>query len=48
MNKQQSSMSTIAMTMQIVNRVVENQILEKGGDFWFYATPQDARKEKSS
>ncbi|KAJ8437190.1 hypothetical protein Cgig2_007540 [Carnegiea gigantea] len=37
-NKQQSSMSTIAVTMQIVNRMVENQILEKGGDFWFYAT----------
>ena len=38
MNKQASSMSTIAMSMQIINRMVDNQILEKGSDFWCYAT----------
>ena len=32
-NKEQSSMSTVAMAMQIINRMVENQILEKGSDF---------------
>ena len=38
MNKQASSMSTIAMAMQIINRMVDNNILEKGSDFWCYAT----------
>ncbi|KAJ8437650.1 hypothetical protein Cgig2_028588 [Carnegiea gigantea] len=37
MNKQASSMSTIAMAIQIINRMVDNQILEKGSDFWCYA-----------
>ena len=31
-------MSTIVMSMQIINRMVDNQILEKGSDFWCYAT----------
>ncbi|KAJ8442705.1 hypothetical protein Cgig2_001798 [Carnegiea gigantea] len=30
MNKQASSMSTIALTMQIINRMVDNNIFEKG------------------
>jgi len=38
MNKEPSSMSTVAMAMQIINRMVENQILEKDSDFWCYAT----------
>ena len=37
MNKESSSMSTIAMAMQIINRMVKNQLLEKGSDFWCYA-----------
>ncbi|KAJ8431215.1 hypothetical protein Cgig2_016774 [Carnegiea gigantea] len=48
MNKQQSCMPTIAMAMQLVNRMVENQILEKGRDFWCYATHvlEDAAKRE--
>ena len=38
MNKEPSSTSTVALAMQIINRMVENQILEKGSDFWCYAT----------
>ena len=30
-------MFAVAMAMQIINRMVENQILEKGSDFWCYA-----------
>jgi len=36
-NKEPSSMSTVAMAMQIINRMVENQILEKCSNFWCYA-----------
>ena len=38
MNMQPSCMSTIDMAMQIINRVVEDQILQKDSDFWCYAT----------
>ena len=48
MNKQASSMSTIAMAMQIINRMVDNNILEKGSDFWCYAAHvlEDAAKRE--
>ena len=48
MNKQPPSMYTIAMAMQIITRMVENQILEKDGDFWYYATQvlEDALKRE--
>ncbi|KAJ8424598.1 hypothetical protein Cgig2_028658 [Carnegiea gigantea] len=49
MNKQASSMSTIAMAMQIINHMVDNNILEKGSDFWCYATHvlEDAVKRET-
>ena len=46
MNKQASSMSNIVMAMQIINRMADNQILEKDSDFSCYATHvlEDAMK----
>jgi len=48
MNKEPSSTSTVAMAMQIINRMVKNPILEKDSDFWCYATHvlEDALKRE--